>query len=151
MLFNTSLQQVLTTLLYNTSLQHVFSTRLYNTSQHFSTALPFNKSLQHFLQHVFTTLPYNTSLQHVFSTLSTTTLPFNTFPECVAKGSRLTWESEGRAVFAGRCFRDRNRSQPFATVLKCSNPAPMALPLGRALKSDFSWMCHVSVCAAIVL
>ena len=38
------------------------------------------------------------------------------FPECVAKGSRLTWESEGRAVFAGRCFRDRNRSQPFATV-----------------------------------
>ena len=38
------------------------------------------------------------------------------FPECVAKGSRLTWESEGRALFAGRCFRDRNRSQPFATV-----------------------------------
>ena len=24
----------------------------------------------------------------------------NVFPECVAKGSRLTWESEGRAVFA---------------------------------------------------
>ena len=73
------------------------------------------------------------------------------FPECVAKGSRLTWESEGRAVFAGRCFPVRNRSQPSATVRKCSNPAPMALPLGRALKSDFSWMCHVSVCAAIPL
>ena len=28
----------------------------------------------------------------------------NTSPECVAKGSRLTWESEGRAVFARRCF-----------------------------------------------
>ena len=73
------------------------------------------------------------------------------FPECVAKGSRLTWESEGRAVFAGRCFRVRNRPQPFATVRKCSNPAPMALPLGRALKRDFSWTCHVSVCAAIPL
>ena len=35
------------------------------------------------------------------------------FPECVAKGSRLTWESEGRAVFAGRCFRDRKRPQVF--------------------------------------
>ena len=73
------------------------------------------------------------------------------FPECVAKGSRLTWESEGRAVFAGRCFPVRNRSQPSATVRKCSNPAPMALPLGRALKCDFSWTCHVSVCAAIPL
>ena len=73
------------------------------------------------------------------------------FPECVAKGSRLTSESEGRAVFARRCFRVRNRSHMFATVRKCSNPAPMALPLGRALKSDFSWMCHVSVCAAITL
>ena len=38
------------------------------------------------------------------------------FPECVAKGSRLTWESEGRAVFAGRCFPVRNRPQPFASV-----------------------------------
>ena len=38
------------------------------------------------------------------------------FPECVAKGSRLTWESEGRAVFAGRCFRVRNRSQPSSSV-----------------------------------
>ena len=38
------------------------------------------------------------------------------FPECVAKGSRLTWESEGRAVFAGRCFRVRKRPQPFASV-----------------------------------
>ena len=73
------------------------------------------------------------------------------FPECVAKGSRLTWESEGRAVFARRCFRVRNRPQPSSTVLKCSNPAPMALPLGRALKRDFSWTCHVSVCAAIPL
>ena len=73
------------------------------------------------------------------------------FPECVAKGSRLTWESEGRAVFAGRCFCVRNRSQPSATVRKCSNPAPMALPLGRAPKSDFSWTCRVSVCAAIPL
>ena len=35
------------------------------------------------------------------------------FPECVAKGSRLIWESEGRAVFAGRCFCDRNRPQVF--------------------------------------
>ena len=73
------------------------------------------------------------------------------FPECVAKGSRLTWESEGRAVFARRCFRVRNRPQPFATVLKCSNPAPLALPLGRALKRDFSWTCHVSLCVAILL
>ena len=73
------------------------------------------------------------------------------FPECVAKGSRLTWESEGRAVFAGRCFCVRNRLQPSATIRKCSNPAPMALPLGRALKRDFSWTCHVSVCAAIPL
>ena len=39
----------------------------------------------------------------------------------------------------------------FATVRKCSNPAPMALPLGRAPKSDFSWTCRVSVCAAIPL
>ena len=31
------------------------------------------------------------------------------FPECVAKGSRLTWESEGRAVFARPCFRVRDR------------------------------------------
>ena len=31
----------------------------------------------------------------------------------------------------------RNRSQPFACVRNCSDPAPMALPLGRALKSDF--------------
>ena len=45
----------------------------------------------------------------------------------------------------------RNRPQLFATVLKCSNPAPMALPLGRAVKSDFSWPCHMSVCAAIPL
>ena len=66
------------------------------------------------------------------------------FSECVAKGSRLTWESEGRAVFARRCFRVRNRSRMFATVLNCSNPLPMALPLGRALKSDLSWMRHVS-------
>ena len=28
----------------------------------------------------------------------------NTFTECVAKGSRLTWESKGRAVCARRCF-----------------------------------------------
>ena len=34
-------------------------------------------------------------------------------PECVAKGSRLTGESEGRAVFARRCFRIRNRSRLF--------------------------------------
>ena len=54
-------------------------------------------------------------------------------------------------MFAGRCFRVRNRPQPSSTVLKCSNPAPMALPLGRAVKSDFSWMCYVSVCAAIPL
>ena len=73
------------------------------------------------------------------------------FPECVAKGSRLTWESEGRAVFAGRCFCVRNRPQLFATVRKCSNPSPMALPLKRTPTSDFSWMCHVSVCAAILL
>ena len=59
------------------------------------------------------------------------------FPECVAKGSCLTWESEGRAVFAGRCFPVRNRPQPSSTVLNCSNPSPMALPLGRARKSDF--------------
>ena len=58
-------------------------------------------------------------------------------PECVAKGSRLTWESEGRAVFAGRCFPVRNRPQPSSTVLNCSNPSPMAPPLGRARKSDF--------------
>ena len=38
------------------------------------------------------------------------------FPECVVKGSRLTWESEGRAVFARRCFRVRNRPQLSATV-----------------------------------
>ena len=41
---------------------------------------------------------------------------FDFFPECVAKGSRLTWESEGRAVFAGRCFRVRNRPQPSSSV-----------------------------------
>ena len=38
------------------------------------------------------------------------------FPECVAKGSRFTWESEGRAVFAGRCFPVRNRPQPSSIV-----------------------------------
>ena len=38
------------------------------------------------------------------------------FPECVTKGSRLTWESEGRGVFAGRCFCVRNRSQATASV-----------------------------------
>ena len=54
-------------------------------------------------------------------------------------------------MFARRCFRVRNRSQPFARVRNCSNPSPMALPLGRAPKSDFSWMCHVSVCVAIPL
>ena len=52
-------------------------------------------------------------------------------------------------MFARRCFRVRNRLQPAAHVRKCSDPAPMALPLGRALTSDFSWLCHVSVCAAI--
>ena len=68
------------------------------------------------------------------------------FPECVAKGSRrLTlgvW---------GYCFRVRNCSQPTATARECSNPSPMALPLGRALKSDFSWISHVSLCIAIPL
>ena len=34
------------------------------------------------------------------------------FTECVAKGSRLTWGSEGRAVLARRCFQVRNRPQP---------------------------------------
>ena len=66
------------------------------------------------------------------------------FPECVAKGSRLTWESEGRAVFARRCFRVRNRSQLFESV-------PYGPAVGPALKSDFSWTCHVSVCVAIPL
>ena len=41
---------------------------------------------------------------------------FFQLPECVAKGSRLTWESEGRAGFARRCFRVRNRPQPSASV-----------------------------------
>ena len=69
------------------------------------------------------------------------------FPECVAKGSRLTWESSLRVELCSP-----EVVFVFATVRKCSNPAPMALPLGRARKSDFSWMCHdVSVCAAIPL
>ena len=39
------------------------------------------------------------------------------FPECVAKGSRLTLSgSGGRALFATRCFYVRNRPQPSATV-----------------------------------
>ena len=73
------------------------------------------------------------------------------FPECVAKGSRLTWESEGRAIFARRCFRVRNRLQPSATVCNRPYDVSMALPLREAFASDFSWMCHVSVCAAITL
>ena len=68
-----------------------------------------------------------------------------------SEGFSFNLESEGRAVFARRCFRVRNRPQPFARVRNCSKPAPMALPLGRALKRDFSWTCHVSVCAAIPL
>ena len=43
-----------------------------------------------------------------------------------------------------------NHSQPSATVRKCSNPAPMALPLGRALKVTFHG-CVMLVCAAIPL
>ena len=35
------------------------------------------------------------------------------FPECVAKGSCLTWESECRAVFTRRCFWVRNRAHVF--------------------------------------
>ena len=50
------------------------------------------------------------------------------FPECVAKGSRLTWESE-------LCLRDVVFE--FATVRNCSNPAPMALPLGGLSKVTF--------------
>ena len=40
--------------------------------------------------------------------------------------------------------------QPFATVrnrpqvFESGSAAPVALPLGRALKSDFSWMCRVA-------
>ena len=45
------------------------------------------------------------------------------FPECVAKGSRLTlWGSGGRALFAKRCFYVRNRPQPSATVRNRSQP-----------------------------
>ena len=65
-------------------------------------------------------------------------------PECIAKGSRLTWESEGRAVFADVVFE-------FATVCNRRYDVSMALPLGEAFASDFSWMWHVSVCAAITL
>ena len=49
------------------------------------------------------------------------------FPECVAKGSRLTWESEGRAVFAGRCFRVRNRPRLFES-------APYGTAVGESSK-----------------
>ena len=66
-------------------------------------------------------------------------------PECVAKSSRLTWGSEGRAVFARRCFLS---SQPFATVRNPLNrpyDVSMALPLGRAIEGGFSWTCHVSL------
>ena len=62
------------------------------------------------------------------------------FPECVAKSSRLTWGSEGRAVFARRCFWVRNRSYDVS----------MALPLGRAIGGGFSWMCRASVCVAAI-
>ena len=38
------------------------------------------------------------------------------FPECVAKGSPLTWQSEGRAVFADVVFE-------FATGRNCLRPS----------------------------
>ena len=41
------------------------------------------------------------------------------FPECVAKGSRLTLGVWGRALFATRCFYVRNRSQPSAVIRRC--------------------------------
>ena len=58
------------------------------------------------------------------------------FPECVAKGSCLTWESEGRAVFARRCFRVRNRLQPSAAVRHRPYDVSMALTLGEAFARD---------------
>ena len=44
-----------------------------------------------------------------------------------------------------------NRLQPSATVCNRPYDVSMALTLGEAFASDFSWMCHVSVCAAITL
>ena len=53
------------------------------------------------------------------------------FPECVAKGSRLTlWGSGGRALFATRCVYVRNRPQPFATVR--NRPQPFATVRNRS-------------------
>ena len=43
-------------------------------------------------------------------------------PECVAKGSRLTMGSPGRALFATRCLSVRNRPQPIATIRDRSQP-----------------------------
>ena len=45
-------------------------------------------------------------------------------------------------MFAGRCFRVRNRPQVFESG--SYGPA-----VGESSKSDFSWVGRVSVCAAI--
>ena len=54
-------------------------------------------------------------------------------------------------MLTGCYFYNRNCPQLSSTVLKCSNPAPMALPLGRVVKSDFSWICYILVCTTIPL
>ena len=73
------------------------------------------------------------------------------FPECVVKGSRLTWESEGIEL----CSPLFSCPQPSATVRNRSRvfeSEPYGTAVGRALKSDFSWRCHVCLrCYSIVI
>ena len=56
-----------------------------------------------------------------------------------------TWESEGIEL----CLPDVVFE--FATVRNRPYDVYMALALGEAFASDFSWMCHMSICAAIPL
>ena len=64
--------------------------------------------------------PPSVAVLVVIGMLHTSVAIFALFPECVAKGSRLTLQVWGGALFATRCLSDRNRCQPFATV--CNRP-----------------------------
>ena len=89
--------------------------------------------------------------------------PVNSFfPECVAKGSRLwlgVWGLElclhglRRVVVCRRLSSSLvvcRRLSSFVVVCRRRRVSNLR-PLGEAFASDFSWMCHVSVCAAITL
>ena len=65
------------------------------------------------------------------------------FPECVARVPVSLWGSGGiEGVFARRCFRIRNRSQPSATVRNRSRDPRMAVPMGSSAEVVLFGVCR---------